>query len=382
MLAVENVADHLTHFALFFMPDFAREVYAGRPWHDAVVQAYAAGTGDHAREATAARQRWMTMMGWLGGRWPHTGSVMPGGSSRAIEATERLRLRARVDDLRGFLERVVVAGPLDELLALPDEDALRAWAARAPLQGGLRLFLAAADDLGLATLGPGPGAFLAYGGGDVPAGVWRDGAIEPLDLAAITEDATHAWLAGDAALHPAQGLTAPWADRPGAYTWNKAPRLAGQVVETGAIARRLMAGQPLVRDLVMRHGGSVLTRVVARLLELAGAVQHVRRLLDALQPGEPWCVESPLPDEGAACGLAEAARGALGHWVALRDGRIAHYQIVAPTSWNFSPRDAAGTPGALEAALVGTPVRPGETTPVAVQHVVRSFDPCMVCTVH
>ena len=39
-------------------------------------------------------------------------------------------------------------------------------------------------------------------------------------------------------------------------------------------------------------------------------------------------------------------------------------------------------PSDTEAALVGAPVRPGETTPIAVQHVVRSFDPCMVCTVH
>jgi len=53
-----------------------------------------------------------------------------------------------------------------------------------------------------------------------------------------------------------------------------------------------------------------------------------------------------------------------------------------PTSWNFSPRDASGRPGALEQALEDAPVRPGETTPVAVQHIVRSFDPCMVCTVH
>jgi hydrogenase large subunit len=63
-------------------------------------------------------------------------------------------------------------------------------------------------------------------------------------------------------------------------------------------------------------------------------------------------------------------------------GRIFNYQIIAPTTWNFSPRDGADTPGALEQALVGTPILPGEDTPVAVQHVVRSFDPCMVCTVH
>jgi hydrogenase large subunit len=83
-----------------------------------------------------------------------------------------------------------------------------------------------------------------------------------------------------------------------------------------------------------------------------------------------------------AFGLCEAARGSLGHWLSIRGGLIANYQIIAPTSWNFSPRDRHGTPGALEAALVGAPVQPGEKTPVAVQHIVRSFDPCMVCTVH
>jgi hydrogenase large subunit len=93
-----------------------------------------------------------------------------------------------------------------------------------------------------------------------------------------------------------------------------------------------------------------------------------------------------MPEQSQGAGLSEAARGALGHWLRIDKGRIAHYQIVAPTSWNFSPRDAAGTPGALEMALVGAPLDAASTdgpgTSVAVQHIVRSFDPCMVCTVH
>jgi len=76
------------------------------------------------------------------------------------------------------------------------------------------------------------------------------------------------------------------------------------------------------------------------------------------------------------------AAGALGHWLQIDGGKIARYQIIAPTTWNFSPRDAGGVPGALEQALVGLPVGEGETVPLTVQHVVRSFDPCMVCTVH
>ena len=81
-------------------------------------------------------------------------------------------------------------------------------------------------------------------------------------------------------------------------------------------------------------------------------------------------------------GLVEAARGSLGHWLTVRRGRIHNYQIIAPTTWNFSPRDGAGTPGALEQALAGLPADAAAPLPAIIHHVVRSFDPCMVCTVH
>lgn len=391
MLACENLADHLSHFYLFFMPDFTRAAYARWPWFGEATRRFAALAGDHARAAIAARQRWFELMGTLGGKWPHTGSVQPGGSARAIDAAERLRLLARVREFRAFLEATTFAAPLEEIGALPDEAALQAWHAADPPRGDLRLFLTIAADTRLHALGRGPGRTLSYGAyrqGDashrLAAGLWDEasGTLEPVDLNAITEDTTHAWLAGDAPRHPHQGRTEPRADKPLAYTWNKAPRLAGRVVETGAIARQLADAQPLLRDAVARHGATVYTRVLARLVEIARVLPMMEQWLAALVPREPFCAVDRLPDEAEGVGLTEAARGALGHWLRVRHGRIEGYQIVAPTSWNFSPRDAAGTPGALEAALVGTPVAPGEATPVAVQHVVRSFDPCMVCTVH
>jgi hydrogenase large subunit len=202
-------------------------------------------------------------------------------------------------------------------------------------------------------------------------------------LARITEDATFAWL-NDAAgpLHPSQGQTQPVAEKLGAYSWNKAPRLGGDVVETGALARQLADGQPLLTALVLRAGASVFTRSLARLLELARVLPLMEQWLTAITPRDTFALPFHLPEHASGCGTTEAARGSLGHWLRVERGRLVHYQIVAPTSWNFSPRDAAGQPGALEAALVGAPVGPGETQPVAVQHIVRSFDPCMVCTVH
>ena len=85
---------------------------------------------------------------------------------------------------------------------------------------------------------------------------------------------------------------------------------------------------------------------------------------------------------GESAGLVEAARGALGHWMSVEKGVIQRYQIVAPTTWNFSPRDARGTPGPLEQALEGLEVGEAGARAPAIQHVVRSFDPCMVCTAH
>lgn len=148
------------------------------------------------------------------------------------------------------------------------------------------------------------------------------------------------------------------------------------------MARQLADGQPLIRDVWQRAGGNVRSRVLARAIELARLVLLAQTCLASIKPAAPCFAQAVLPDHADSYGLCEAARGSLGHWLSIRGGRIANYQIVAPTSWNFSPRDSQGVPGALEAALVGAPVAQGETSPVAVQHIVRSFDPCMVCTVH
>ncbi|MGI9218571.1 MAG: nickel-dependent hydrogenase large subunit, partial [Hydrogenophaga sp.] len=233
ILATENLADHLTHFYLFFMPDFVRPVYAGQPWHAEALRRFAPDGGEQVRAATAARQRWLTLLGTLGGKWPHTQSVEPGGSTRPIDAAERVRLLAKLREFRAFLERHLIGDALEAFTALDSIDALWAWHAQAPLSGDLRFFLTLVQDLGLQTLGPGPGRYLSFGAYAQPAGgtalasgLWRGHAqrLDALDAHAITEDATHAWLAQPREpLHPLHGVTRPEPDKAGAYTWNKAP---------------------------------------------------------------------------------------------------------------------------------------------------------------
>ncbi len=386
-LAVENLADHLTHFYLFFMPDFARADYAGRPWHVAAVERFKATVGSAPNQMLPARARFMQMMGLLAGKWPHTLAVQPGGSTRPLQSSEIFRLHRNLREFRGFLETVTFGARLEDIAAIASREQLEAWRSK-PGGGDLRSFLAIAADLDLWHLGRGTDRFMSYGCYQeedrrlFPAGIWQ-GAPAPLDIAVVSEDISHAWYAA-AGLpqHPAAGSTLPVAEKEGAYSWCKAPRLAGQVVETGALARQVVAGHPLARDMIEAYGGSVAARVVARLLELALVLPAMERWLAELAPGEPWCVTTQAADETSGVGLIEAARGSLGHWLTVRRGRIHNYQIIAPTTWNFSPRDAAGQPGALEQALAGLPAGATEALPAAIHHVVRSFDPCMVCTVH
>ncbi len=374
-LACENAADHLTHFTLFFMPDFARPVYAGRPWFGAASRRFAAVDGHATRELLPARARFLHVMGLLAGKWPHSLALQPGGVTKGIDSSERIRLLAILADFRQVLENVLYADRLEVVAALDSVAALESWAdARALDHGDFRLFLHIARDLGLDRLGRGAGTFLSYGSfGLWPAGVYSDGESQPYDPSQVTEDVSHAWMA-DALI--------PDADKEGAYSWCKAPRLDGAVAEVGALARHMVAGDPLARQLVAQSGGTVRDRVAMRMIELARLIIAMEGWVRALVPGAPFCVESPLPLRGGAIGRVEAARGALSHWLEIECAVIRSYQIVAPTTWNFSPRDIAGTPGPLEQALIGAPVRPGETNPVAVQHIVRSFDPCMACTVH
>ncbi|WP_116132253.1 nickel-dependent hydrogenase large subunit [Tropicimonas sp. IMCC34043] len=380
--AVENVADHLTHFNLFFMPDFTRPIYAGQPWHDEAVARFTAMKGSAIHAAVDARSKLLHITGLLAGKWPHTLAIQPGGVTRAPSPRDRVRIDLTLREFRRYLEQTLFGAPLEAFADLSTPDRLMAWET-----GDAGLFLRIAAVTGLADLGAGCGRFLSFGAYPGPEGcgfargLWTADGLQGLDTDTIVEDLSHAWMLGDA-VHPNRGDTIPDEDMQApAYSWCKAPRLGGQIVETGALARQVVDGHPLARALAAGKAG-VLARVAGRLLEIARTQILMERWVAAIDPAQPFMAPVTLPRSGAGEGLVEAARGALGHWLSIRDGRIDRYQIIAPTTWNFSPRDSAGTPGPVEAALEGAPVLPGEETPIAVQHIVRSFDPCMVCTVH
>jgi Ni,Fe-hydrogenase I large subunit len=235
-----------------------------------------------------------------------------------------------------------------------------------------------------------------------------------VDERRITEHVARSWYDGDDAEHPHRGLTEPnytgpkppyeWLSTAGRYSWLKAPRYDGEVVEVGPLARMLVAyaaGVGAVRrpvDAALRRldveiGAlrSTMGRVLARALETELVLGRLEDWLDQLERNieggdlriadtAKWD-RSTWPDRARGFGAHEVPRGSLGHWVEIADGTIAHYQVVAPTTWNASPRDADGQPGPYEQALVGTPVA-DPSRPLEALRTVHSFDPCMACAVH
>jgi hydrogenase large subunit len=389
ILANENLADHLTHFYLFFMPDFAREIYSDQPWYPMIESRFRAMAGSAPQQMLPARAQFMHLMGLLAGKWPHSLAIQPGGTTRAVERQEKVRLQAILFGFRRFLETTLFGDVLESIVGLDSIPALEAWIGkRDPGSSDFMHFLEVARVLDLHLLGRGNDRFMSYGvyrqqgENAFRQGIWDETEC-PLDSALITEDVSHSWMLHQKSpRHPYDGMTLPVADAAEAYSWCKAPRLGGRVVEVGALARQQVDGQPLIRALVEQSGGNVRNRVVARLLEIARVVILMESWVREIKPGEAICHHKHFPRNAQGCGLVEAARGSLGHWIKIKNGHILNYQIIAPTTWNFSPRDCDGQPGALELALVNTPIRAGEKDPVSVQHIVRSFDPCMVCTVH
>ncbi|RWB51122.1 nickel-dependent hydrogenase large subunit [Mesorhizobium sp.] len=188
------------------------------------------------------------------------------------------------------------------------------------------------------------------------------------------------------------------------YSWIKAPRWRGNAMEVGPLARYVVGyaqGREDIKEQVdstlralnvpLEALFSTLGRTAARALEAQWAAHKQAYFLDKLVANikagdsatastDKWDPKT-WPSEVKGVGFTEAPRGALGHWVRIKDGRIENYQCVVPTTWNGSPRDHQGNIGAFEASLMDTKVeRPEE--PVEILRTIHSFDPCLACSTH
>lgn len=254
------------------------------------------------------------------------------------------------------------------------------------------------------------------------------------DADGVAESVEHGWYeykgGDDKALHPWEGETTPHYTEPkegtktewkalneqGKYSWLKTPKWRGKLCEVGPLARYIVlytkAKQGLLGDLTWAEQmivdqidavtkvlnvpveawlPSTVGRTAARALDAQLQAEISKYFFDKLvaniKSGDTRVVNndkwdpSTWPKEAKGVGLYEAPRGALSHWAVIKDGRIANYQAVVPTTWNACPRDDAEGHGAYELAMMDTPVKVADK-PLEIVKAVRSFDPCMACSTH
>jgi hydrogenase large subunit len=239
----------------------------------------------------------------------------------------------------------------------------------------------------------------------------------------IQEFVSHSWYAypdGAKGLHPFDGVTEPnyvlgpeakgtrtrieAVDEGAKYSWIKAPRWRGHAMEVGPLARYIVGyvqGNPEIKEPVDMVLGkldvplaalfSTLGRTAARGLECSWMAHKLKYFFDKLmaniKAGDTATANTSLwepaswPREAKGASFCEAPRGALAHWINIKDTKIEKYQIVVPTTWNGSPRDPQGNIGAFEAALLNTPMADPEK-PLEILRTLHSFDPCLACATH
>ena len=328
------------------------------------------------------RRKGQEMLALFGGKMPHNMGIMPGGVTSVPTVDKMASFLWRLRELQEFIDNIY----------LPDV---------------LAVAQVYSDYFGI---GHGCGNFLAYGSYELDGKeadlTKRDRFFKPgttstglkfgkFDPAKITEEVKHSWYADSiTGRHPAQGDIVPDKEKEGAYSWLKSPRYDGTVFEVGPLARMMVnyaAGNVKVKSMVdstlsranlkPKDMFSVMGRNLARALETKLIADAMVDWVLQLKPGDPAYVSYELPKEAAGMGLIDAARGALGHWIEIKEGKISNYQVITPSTWNISPRDDKDQPGPLEQAITGTKIE-DEANPFEIVRIVRSFDPCIACSVH
>lgn len=328
----------------------------------------------HYVKALEVRRRGHEMVAIFGGKIPHSVGVVPGGVTAAPTTDKIIAYWWHLQELQKFINEVYLPDVITLARAYPD----------------------------YLEMGKGCGNFLSYGAypGQNGEKLFRSGTtskdlgFQPLNIEKISESVQNAWYEEAPLRHPENGETIPAEEKENAYSWVKAPRYEGKVYEVGPLARVLVnyaSGELTTRTLLeaalkeLKVSPQALLSVMGRHLSRALCAQIIAQALPhwlfALQPGEPWVSPYQVPETGQGIGLTEAARGALGHWLKVKEKSIANYQCIVPTTWNASPRDETGNPGPLEQALVGLKVRDLEH-PLEIARVIRAFDPCLACAVH
>lgn len=389
VLAIENLMGHILHFYVLFAPDLTNKKYSSHPDYPKIVERFFPFKGGAYLKAINARTSMLELMGVFAGKWPNTLIFQPGGVTCGITISRQTKALGLLRELQDYIEESLLGCEIDRWLENKSLHDLEKWLEESNYQNSdIGIYIRYAREIGLDKIGKGSSKFLSFGAYELPEekswlrSGYYDNDFMPFNGEKITEYIKYSFLKGyQGGLHPFEGITEPDSDKEGAYSWSKSPRYDNNVVEVGPLARMILDKDLLIYDIFNKLGPSVFLRIIARLHEAVRLVKQVGIWIREIDARKLFYKKPVVFAEAQGVGLIEAARGALGHWITIKNAKIERYQVITPTAWNLSPKDSFDQYGACEQALNGTMVEDTDN-PIEIGHVIRSFDPCLVCTVH
>ena len=417
---VETIQSIPRYFYGLFAIDLTNKKYQHSHFYQEACRRFAAFTGKSYEIGVTISSKPVEIYALFGGQWPHSSYMVPGGVMCAPTLTDVTRAWSVLEYFRtNWLEPVWLGCSLERYEEIQSYEDFMNWLDENPnhANSDLGFYWRMGLDIGLHKYGTGLGKYVSWG--YLPHEVkYQNPTVERRNAAMIMksgvydsftdthasmnhgfvrENTTHSWYdEGTADVHPYDRNTRPTQnnvkDFENAYSWGTAvTHIDYGRLEAGPLARQLVAGgthgetwqhyDGFILDAFKQMGGaSIHLRQLARVHELVKLYRQAERCLKEFRLNDSWYIK-PKEQDGRGWGATEASRGALCHWIDIEGGKIKNYQIMAPSTWNIGPRDGEGKRGPIEEALIGTPIF-DSTDPVEVGHVARSFDSCLVCTVH
>ncbi len=393
VLGSNIIVSHTTHFYFMWGPDMVNDRYKSHPLYPEIKKRFDPLKSQHLKDVlTKARIPLHTVVAIFGGKFPHPMHAVPGGVTCVPKQSDINKTMSIFAEVKDFIEKDILNGTRveDWLKVKSAADVLELLKNEQFANSDVGVFIRFSLDNNLHKLGEGTANnFLSFGFGRMGGEKWlfkpgyvEKGAFHTIELDHITEDTSHAYYADESEWrNPINGLTDPVPKKQGAYSWIKSARYFGNSVEVGPLARQIVNGDPLMNDLVRNFGVNTFTRTVARLHECLLILPALIKWTEEIDLLKPFYYPFKDVDFGKGVGLVEAPRGALSHWVVVENSAVKRYQIITPTTWNASPEDSNGARGAIEKALIGVKLASQDSI-LEAGHIVRSFDPCISCSIH
>lgn len=162
VLAAEKLQNDVRHVILMFAADLANERYANEALYKEAVNRFQPYSGTAVIEVIQASKKIPEIIAILGGQWPHSSFIVPGGITSALSGADLRQCRMILNGFRRWYEQQILGCSINRWLQIQSPAQLDTWLEeKNHAESTLGFLIRCGRKFGLDTLGIGHHASLA-----------------------------------------------------------------------------------------------------------------------------------------------------------------------------------------------------------------------------